>query len=150
MVVRHVDTRCCNDQVCNYYTYLNSGLLRAPREYVLHGLVPGSDWAPLWPHPISMHLVATPNPGILLFIAAVQVSPQRLLLSGWLLTNVQANITTTLHDTRHTCIYNKLVLLFIFFFLHFIHFPGQAGCPPLALSITVAEQKFQVVAVHEF
>jgi hypothetical protein len=25
----------------NYCTYLNSGLLGAPREYVLHGLVPG-------------------------------------------------------------------------------------------------------------
>ncbi len=25
----------------NYCTYLNSGLLEAPREYVLHGLVPG-------------------------------------------------------------------------------------------------------------
>jgi hypothetical protein len=27
----------------NYYTYLNSGLLEAPREYVLHGLVPDSN-----------------------------------------------------------------------------------------------------------
>jgi hypothetical protein len=37
----------------------------------------------------------------------------RLLLSGWLLTNVQVNIITMLHDTRHTCIYITLVLLFI-------------------------------------
>jgi hypothetical protein len=42
-----------------------------------------------------------------------QVSPQRLLLSGRLLTNVQVNITTMLHDTWHTCIYITLVLLFI-------------------------------------
>ncbi len=37
--------------------------------------------------------------GILLFIATVQVSHPRLLLSGWLLTNVQVNIITMLHDT---------------------------------------------------
>jgi hypothetical protein len=46
------------------------------------------------------------HPSILLFIATVQVWPQRLLLSGWLLTNVQVNITTMLHDTWHTCIYS--------------------------------------------
>ncbi len=43
----------------NYSTYLNSGLLEAPREDVLHGLVPGLNWAPLWPLPMTMHLVAT-------------------------------------------------------------------------------------------
>jgi hypothetical protein len=46
----------------------------------------------------------------------VQVSPQRLLLSGWLLTNVQVNITTALHSTGRTHIYISLVLLFMFFF----------------------------------
>ncbi len=30
-----------DDYAYNYYTYLNSGLLEAPREYLLHGLVPG-------------------------------------------------------------------------------------------------------------
>jgi hypothetical protein len=44
----------------NYCTYLNSGLLEATRECVLHGLVPGLNWAPFWPLPMSMHLVATP------------------------------------------------------------------------------------------
>jgi hypothetical protein len=52
------------------------------------------------------------------FIATVQVSPQCLLLSGWLLTNVQVNITTTLHDTWHTCIYITLVLLFVLLSTH--------------------------------
>ncbi len=61
----------------------------------------------------------------------------RFPLSGWLITNVQVNIIATLHDTRHTCIYITLVLLLIFFFLYIFHFPGQAGCPPLALSDTV-------------
>jgi hypothetical protein len=56
------------------------------------------------------------QPGVQLFMTTVQVSPQRLLLSGWLLTNVQVNITTALHDTGHTCIYITLVLLFMFFF----------------------------------
>jgi hypothetical protein len=50
-------------------------------------------------------------------MTAAQVTPQHLLPSGWLLTNVQANITTMLHDTGYTCIYITLVLLFIFFFL---------------------------------
>ncbi len=49
-------------------------------------------------------------------MTTVQVLPQRLLLSGWLLTNVQVNITTALHDTGHTCIYITLALLFMFFF----------------------------------
>ncbi len=30
-----------DDTTYNYCTYLNSGLLEAPCEYVLHGLVPG-------------------------------------------------------------------------------------------------------------
>jgi hypothetical protein len=30
-----------DDNAYNYCTYLNSGLLEAPREYVLDGLVPG-------------------------------------------------------------------------------------------------------------
>jgi hypothetical protein len=38
----------------NYCTYLNSRLLEAPREYILHGLVPGLNWAPFWPLPMSM------------------------------------------------------------------------------------------------
>jgi hypothetical protein len=44
-------------------------------------------------------------------MTVVQVSPQRLLLSGWLLTNVQASITTTLHDIEHTCVYITLVTI---------------------------------------
>ncbi len=43
-------------------TYLNSNLLMAHHEYVLHGLVPGMYWAHLWPLLMSMHLVATANP----------------------------------------------------------------------------------------
>jgi hypothetical protein len=38
-------------------------------------------------------------------MTTVQVSPQCLLLSGWILTNVQVNITTAIYDTGHTLIY---------------------------------------------
>ncbi len=121
----------------NYYTYLNSSLLRAPREYVLHGLVPGLDWASIWPHSMSMHLVATPNPVSCCLLQGFKFHPC-FLLSGWLLTNVQVNITTTLHDTCHTCIYVHHTSITInFFFLHIFHVPGQAGCPPLAPYVTV-------------
>jgi hypothetical protein len=47
-------------------------------------------------------------------MTTVQVSPQRLLLSGWLLNNVQVNITTEIYDTGHT--YITLLLPFMIFF----------------------------------
>jgi hypothetical protein len=97
----------------NYCTYLNSGLLEAPHEYVLHGLVPGLNWALFWPHPMSMHLVATPSSVSCCLFQQIKFHTQRTLLSGWLLTNVQVNITTTLYDTWYTSIYITLVLLFI-------------------------------------
>jgi hypothetical protein len=56
------------------------------------------------------------QPGVKLFMTTVQVSPQHLLLSGWLLTNEQVNIATALQDTGHTHIYITLALLFLFFF----------------------------------
>jgi hypothetical protein len=66
---------------------------------------------------------------------------QRLLLSGWLLNNVQVNIITTLHDIWHACIYVHHTSITIhFFFLYIFYFPGQAGCPPLALFATVTVQ----------
>ncbi len=95
----------------NYYTYLNSDLLEAPCEYILHGLIPSLNWAPFWPHPMSMHLVATASSISCCLLQRFKFHTQRLLLSRWLLTHVQVNITTTLHDTRHTCIYVTLVLL---------------------------------------
>jgi hypothetical protein len=50
-------------------------------------------------------------------MTTVQVSPQRLLLSGWLFTNLQVNITTATYDTGHTLIYITLLLLFMLFFV---------------------------------
>ncbi len=46
----------------NYCTYLNSHLLGAPREYVLHGLVSGLDCVSLRLPSPSILLVAMPNP----------------------------------------------------------------------------------------
>jgi hypothetical protein len=61
-ILREYMTLRDNEHTMITCTYLNSHLLEAPREYVLHGLVPGLNWAPFWPLPLSMHLVATPNP----------------------------------------------------------------------------------------
>ncbi len=123
------DNKC----VINYCTYLNGGLLGAPREYVLHGLVPGLNWAPLWPHPMSMHLVTTPSSVSCFLLHRFKFHTLRLLLFGWLLTNVQVNITTTPHDTWHTCIYITLVLLFISSFLHLPF--SWAGLLPLTRTV---------------
>ncbi len=128
--LQHENVNTCKFRTAvhnGYCKYLNSGLLEAPREYILHGLVPAIDRTPLWTFLMSVHLVAM---------------PQCLLLSGWLLTNVQINITTTSHDTEQTCIYITLVLLFIFF-LHLFHFPVQAGCPPFPPSITFISYFFK-------
>jgi hypothetical protein len=54
-------------------------------------------------------------------MTAVQVSPQRLLLSGWLLTNVQVNITTTIHDIGHMNIHHTSIAIHIL--LPFTHLP---------------------------
>ncbi len=58
--------------------------------------------------------ILLPRPaGILLFIAKVQVSHPAPSTIWVALTNVQVNIITTVHYTRHTCIYITVVLLFI-------------------------------------
>jgi hypothetical protein len=67
---------------------------------------------------MSMHLVAMPSPVSCCLLQRVKFHTERLLLSGWLLTNVQVNITTTLHDTWHTCIYITSALLFILLYTH--------------------------------
>jgi hypothetical protein len=89
-------------------TYLNSCLLEAPCKI-----------RPLWPRSrlrLSLLLVfrseciscCHASPSILLFIPTDWVSHLTpSLLSRWLLTNVQINNTTTLHDTHgHTYIHH--------------------------------------------
>ncbi len=78
----------------NYCTYLNSHLLEAPRKYVLHGLVPGLNWAPFWPLPLNIHS----SQYLAVSYSGSGFTPNAFLLSGWLLTNVQVNNITTPHD----------------------------------------------------
>jgi hypothetical protein len=84
-------------------TYLNSHLLGAPREYVLHGLVPGLDWVSFWPPSPSMHLVAMSN-------------PVSCCLSHWVGFHTHKHNITTLHD-KHAQIYVNITSALLFFFL---------------------------------
>ncbi len=75
------------------------------------------------------------QPGSLLFIAKVQVSHLAPLLSGWLVTNVQVNITTTPHNIWAHVLYSIYVhhisiTIHSFFFLTHLPF-SWAGwlCP---------------------
>jgi hypothetical protein len=124
-----------DDSAYDQCTYLNRGLLEALRKYVLHGLVPGIDWTPFWPLLMSMYLLVTPNPVSSCLWQRLKFHPNVFCYLGGF---SQANITT-LHDTGYTCIYITLVLLFMFFFLHLFHFPGQPDCPPFLLSVTRIE-----------
>jgi hypothetical protein len=66
----------------NYCTYLNSSLLGAPREYVLHGLVPGLNWAPFWPRLTSMHLDAKPAQYLAVYYSGSSFTPNTLCYLG--------------------------------------------------------------------
>ncbi len=97
VVTRYVNTwkykMARND---NYCTYLNWGLLEALRKYILHGLVPGLNWTPfcltLW----ACILLPSLAQYLAVYCNGSSFTPSAPLLSGWLLTNVQAHITTTL------------------------------------------------------
>jgi hypothetical protein len=98
----------CRIMACTR-TYLNSRLLGAPCECVLHGLDPGLDWASFWPSTSRVFHVAMPH---LVSCCSSQMGRVSLLtlslLSGWLLTNVQVNNTKTLYDTHgHTYVYTS-------------------------------------------
>jgi hypothetical protein len=111
-------------------TYLNSHLLGAPREYVLHGLDPGLNWASRWfPFP-NILLVCSGPPSVLLFAQMDQVSHSASsLLTGWLLTNVQVNNMAALHDTctdTHA-VYTSHYYYYSFSSLYFFHSLWHAG-----------------------
>ncbi len=100
-------------------TYLNSHLFGAPREYVLHGLDPGLNWASrCFPFP-SIFLGCSGPHSVLLFAPTDQVSHSTpSLLTRRLLTHVQVNNMAVLHDTcTDTHIYITLILLFFLFFI---------------------------------
>ncbi len=58
----------------NYCTYLNRGLLEAPHEYVLHGLIPGCELSPILASTSEHASGCHAQLSILLFIATVEVS----------------------------------------------------------------------------
>ncbi len=66
----------------------------------------------------------------------VQVSPQRLMPFGWLLTNVQVNITIYTRHIAHTSIHHTYSYHSCFSSLHIFQSSWQAGCPLLSLSVT--------------
>jgi hypothetical protein len=69
-------------------------------------------------------MLPCPTQYLAVYYSGSGFTPNALLQSGWLLTNVQVNnITRTTYV--HTCIYITLVLLF--FFLHIFHSSWQAG-----------------------
>ncbi len=110
-------------------TYLNSLLLEAPRKYVLHGLDPGLDWASFWSPSPNVFLVAM-SPSILLFVPMDWVSHLTpSLLSGQLLTNVQENNITTLHDTNgHTYMHHIGITILLSFYTSST-LPGRPAGP---------------------
>ncbi len=116
----------CRIMAC---TYLNSCLLGAPRECVLHGLDPGLDWTSFWPSTPGVFHVAMPHLVSCCLSQMGRVSHLTpSLLSGWLLTNVQVNNTTTLYDTQgHTYIHHIGITILLFFFLFTLLPPSLAG-----------------------
>ncbi len=99
-------------------TYLNSHLLEAPHEYVLHSLDPGLDWASFWSPSPNVFLVCYGPSSILLFESTDRVlHPTPSLLPRQLLTNVQVNNITTLHDTHgHTNIHHISITILLSFY----------------------------------
>ncbi len=111
-----------------FCTYLNGLLLGAPRKCVLHGLDPGLNWATCRFCFLSVFLVCSGPPGILLFVPTDQVSHLTpSLLTGWLLTNVQLNNMATLHGTFTTYIYTSHCHYYPSSSLYFFHSSWQAG-----------------------
>ncbi len=107
-------------------TYLNSYLLGAPREYILHGLDPDDlDWASCRSSFSRKFLVCPGSPSTLLFVLTERVSQlTSSLLSGQLLTNVQVNNMAALHDTH---IYTSHQYYYSSSSLHFFHSSWQAS-----------------------
>ncbi len=81
--------------------------------------------------------ILLPRPAsILLFIATVQVShsvPSTIWVASHLCTSKHHSNAT--RHKAHMYIHHTSTTIH-FFFLHIFHFPGQAGCPPLAPSAT--------------
>ncbi len=99
---------------------------------------PGIDLTLFWPLLMSMHPVATPNPVSSCLLQWLKFHPNIFCYLGGF-SPMYKQTSQQRHMIQGTHIYITLALLFIFFFLHSFHFPGQAGCPhslrPLHLGI---------------
>ncbi len=121
-------------------TYLNSGLLVAPREYVFHGLVPGVYWAYLWPPLTSMHLVATPNPVYNCLWQRFKFHPNVFCyLGGFSLMYKETSLQRYIIQGTH--LYSSHYYYYSCPSLHFFYSPEQAGGPPFPLSVTGRSQQ---------
>jgi hypothetical protein len=96
-------------------TYLNIGLLVAPREDVLHGFVPGIDWTLFWQSLWECVLLPHPTRCLTVYDDGSSFTPTSSAI--W----VASHLCTSKHHNRviwykaHTYIH-QLALLFIFFF----------------------------------
>jgi hypothetical protein len=79
--------------------------------------------SPILAYPYEHSSCCHAQPGSLLFITPAQVSHLVPLLSGWLLTNVQVNIITTLHKSWNTCMYIHYISIIVYSFFFFTHLP---------------------------
>ncbi len=136
-------------------TYLNSYLLGTPREYVLHGLDPGLDWASRWLTFSRVFPVCPGTPIILLFVPLDRVynlTPS--LLFGRLLTNAQVNNTAA-----HIYLYITSALLFFFSFTLLPLFlagrlaqslPIWHSYQPTFLYCTWSSTSQRLIRIHDF
>ncbi len=61
------------------------------------------------------------------YLSGLGFTPNAFLLSGWLLTNVQVNNITTLHDICAHMYIHYIGITILLFLLHFFHSSWQAG-----------------------
>ncbi len=97
-----------------------------------NSLDPGLDSASFWSPSLSVFLVGHSSSSILLFVPMERVShPTPSLRSGWLLTNVQVNNITTLHDTQgYTYIHHIGITILLPFYTSSTLFGRLAGPDP--------------------
>jgi hypothetical protein len=88
-----------------------------------------------WTEPLSdlslsaCILLPCPTQYLAIYYNGLGFMPNAFLLSGWLLTNVQVNIITKLHDIcAHMCIHHISITILLFF-LHNFHYSWKAGWP---------------------
>ncbi len=112
--------------ILKFCTYLNSHLLGAPREYVLHGLNPELNWGSHRPASWVFFLCVLAHPASWCLLQCLKFHAHPSLLAGQFNTDIQVNNTamphfgTHIHTSTSQCYYS-------FSSLYFFHSLGQAG-----------------------